>query len=78
MGYHEIDIAEMLDRKASAMKGWRQGTTRMSEDGEIRFRLVMLQRFKIKDCTMIAATSYRKKSAVICFQEGMDLTVRTA
>lgn len=67
-GYHEIDIAEMIDRKASTVKGWRHGNIRMTEDDEMRFRLVMLQRFKIKGCNVVAATMSRKKPSVMYFR----------
>ena len=67
-GYHEIDIAEMINHKASTVKGWRQGAKRMTEEDEMLFRLVMLQRFKIRNCNVIAATLSKKKSSVMFFR----------
>jgi len=67
-GYHEIDIAEMICRKTSTVKGWRQGTIAMTEDDEMLFRLVMLQRFKIKNCNVMAATLSKKKASVMFFR----------
>lgn len=67
-GYDEIDVAEMINHKASTVKGWRQGTISMTEANEILFRLVMLQRFKIKNCNVIAATLSKKKTSAMFFR----------
>jgi hypothetical protein len=67
-GYHEMDIAEMICRKTSTVKGWRYGTVRMTDDDEMLFRLVMLQRFKIKDYNVFAVTLSKKKPSVMFFR----------
>jgi DNA-binding transcriptional regulator YiaG len=65
-GYHELDIAPMMNCRVSTVKNWEIGHAEMSETQEKFFRFLMANKLKKKNC-ITKGTILSKDSSRLIF-----------